>query len=155
RVARLAEGPELLCHPPGGCAAESARVIAGRFGCRVTQVPALADPDLGLLQGLTMGDFERRFESRFAEWTESPLTVAPPEGEPMSDARARILDAFAGILAGAAGRRVGVVLHVVALATVRDALAGGDGSRLWSRVEGRAWFSRYAVPADAAGMLGD
>ena len=73
----------------------------------------------------------------------------------MSDARARILDAFAGILAGAAGRRVGVVLHVVALATVRDALAGGDGSRLWSRVEGRAWFSRYAVPADAAGMLGD
>jgi probable phosphoglycerate mutase len=155
RVARLAEGPELLFHAPGGCAAESARVVAGRFGCRAVQVQALADPDLGLLQGLTMADFERRFGSRFAEWTESPLTVSPPEGEPMSEARARILDAFAGILAAAPGRRVGIVLHVVALATVRDALAGGDGSRLWSRVEGRAWFTRYAVPADAAAMLGD
>ena len=155
RVARLAEGPELLFHPPDGCAAESARVVASRFGCRVESVAALAEPDFGLLQGLTMAEFERRFESRYAEWSESPLTVIPPEGEPMADARARILDALAGVLARGSGRRIGIVLHATALATVRDALARGDGSRLWSRIEGRPWCSRYVLPADAAAALGD
>lgn len=155
RVARLAEGPELLFHPPDGCAAESARVIASRFGCRVQSVPGFAEPDFGLLEGLGMDEFERRFESRHAEWRESPLTVVPPEGEPMSEARARILDAFADAVARGEGRRIGAVLHAVALATVRDALASGDGSRLWSRVEGRAWCTRHALPAGAAAMLGD
>jgi len=155
RVARLAEGPELLFHPPDGCAAESARVIASRFGCRAVVDAGLADPDFGLLQGLTMADFERRFESRFAEWNESPLTVVPPDGEPMSDARARVLDALGALLARGAGRRVGAVLHEVALATVRDALAGGDGSRLWSRVEGRGWCTRLVLPPGAAAFLGN
>jgi probable phosphoglycerate mutase len=155
RVARLGEGPELLFHPPDGCAAESARVVASRFGCRVESVAGLAEPDFGLLQGLGMAEFERRFESRFAEWNDSPLTVVPPEGEPMSDARARILDAFCGVLARGSGRRLGVVLHATALAMVRDALARGDGSRLWSRIEGRPWCSRYLLPPDAASLLGD
>jgi broad specificity phosphatase PhoE len=155
RVARLGEGPELLVHPPDGCAAESARAVASRFGCRVEAVAGLAEPDFGLLQGLGMAEFERRFESRFAEWNDSPLTVVPPEGEPMADARARILDAFASVLARGAGRRLGVVLHSTALAMVRDALARGDGSRLWSRIEGRPWCSRYLLPADAASLLGD
>ena len=155
RVARLQEGPELLFHAPDGCAAESARVIASRFGCRAEPVPGLAEPDLGLLQGLSMAEFERRFESRHSEWVASPLTFVPPEGEPMAEARARLLDAFAGVLRRVAGRRAGLVVHSIALATVRDALGRGDGSRLWSRVEGRGWMSRHALPLDAAQTLGD
>jgi len=38
---------------------------------------------------------------------------------------------------------------------VRDALARGDGSRLWERVEGRTWCTQYALPSDAALLLGD
>ena len=155
RVARLSDGPELLFHAPDECAAESSRVIASRFGCAITSVPALASPDFGLLQGLSLAEFERRFESRYAEWMESPLTVIPPEGEPMADARARILDAFAEILQQHAGRRVGFVLHFTALAMVRDALSRGDGSRLWSTVNGRSWCTQYALPRDAALLLGE
>jgi hypothetical protein len=53
------------------------------------------------------------------------------------------------------GKRIGIVLHVTALGIVRDALARGDGSRLWERVEGRTWCTQYALPSDAALLLGD
>lgn len=155
RVARLSPGPEVLYHPPDEAAAETAHAIAVRFACRVRPEADLADPDLGLLEGLAMSEFERRFESRYAEWSDSPLTMEPPEGEPLAQARARILDAFAEILARHAGERVGLVLHTLALAMVRDALARGDGSRLWERVEGRHWVTRHALPADAADRLGE
>lgn len=153
RVARLSEGPELLYHPPDEAATESARVIASRFACTVRAHADLEEPDFGLLEGLSISEFERRFESRHAEWVASPLTVIPPEGEPMSDAQSRIVEAFGGILAANAGRRVGIVLHPVALAMVRDRLARGDGSRLWDRVEGRAWCTQYALPPGAAGLV--
>ncbi len=154
-VAALDEGPEVLYHAPDEAAAESARVVASRFACGCRPVPELRDPDLGLLEGLRMEDFERRFESRAFEWADSPLTVEPPEGEPFADARARLLDAFAAILARHEGGRVGLVLHPFALACVRDALARGDGRALWARVDGRAWCTRHALPAGSAALLGD
>ncbi|MBU3682670.1 MAG: histidine phosphatase family protein [Phycisphaerales bacterium] len=155
RVARLDEGPDVLIHAPDDAAAESARVVASRFACGVRADRGLRDPDLGLLEGLGIAEFERRFERRFAEWIESPLTAVPPEGEPLSDARARILDAFAAALDRHEGRRLGLVVHDFALATVRDALARGDGSALWSRVEGRGWCTRHVLPEGAAAALGD
>jgi broad specificity phosphatase PhoE len=154
-VARMAEGPEVLFHPADEAAAETAQVVAARFACRVCVLPDLADPDLGLLEGLALTDFEKRFESRFAEWMASPLTVEPPEGEPLAQARARILDAIADVLAHHPRQRVGLVVHPIALAMVRDALARGDGSRLWERIQGRAPWSNYALPAGAAQLLGD
>lgn len=153
RVARLSEGPEFLYGPTDEAAVESARVVASRFACSVRADRLLAEPDLGLLEGLSLSEFERRFESRHAEWVTSPLTVVPPEGEPLADARARILDTFATILDRHAGRRIGLVLHAAALGMVRDALARGDGSKIWERVEGRAWCTQYTLPVDAALLL--
>lgn len=155
RVARMAIGPDVLYHPGDDAAAESAHGIATRFACAVRVQADLADPDLGLLEGLSMAEFERRFESRFLEWNESPLTVEPPEGEPFAEARARILDALAAVLARHEGERVGLVLHPMAMAVVRDALARGDGSRLWERVEGRHWCTECLLPAGAAELLGE
>jgi len=155
RVARLSDGPEFLYHPADEAAIESARIVASRFACNVRLYRDLADPDFGLLEGLSLSEFERRFESRYAEWVASPLTVIPPEGEPLADARARILDALAEILDRHAGKRVGIVLHITALGIVRDALARGDGSRLWERVECRTWCTQYALPSDAALLLSD
>jgi len=100
-----------------------------------------------------MSEFERRFESRHAEWVASPLTVIPPEGEPMADAQERILADFGAILAANSRRRIGFVLHPVALAMVRDRLARGDGARLWERVEGRAWCTQYALPPAAGDLV--
>jgi broad specificity phosphatase PhoE len=153
RVARLPDGPELLYHPPDEAATESARVIASRFACTVRARADLAEPDFGLLEGLSMSEFERRFESRHAEWVASPLTVIPPEGEPMADAQERILADFGAILAANPRRRIGFVLHPVALAMVRDRLARGDGARLWERVEGRAWCTQYALPPAAGDLV--
>jgi broad specificity phosphatase PhoE len=155
RVSLMAEGPDVLVHAPDEAAAESARVVASRFACRVRAVRDLRDPDLGLLEGLRTEDFENRFERRYAEWTESPLTAVPPEGEPLSEARARILDAFVGVLESHSRAKIGLVVHPFALATVRDALARGDGTATWSRVEGRAWCTRHVLPVGAGAMIGE
>lgn len=154
-AARMTEGPEVLYHPPDEAAAETAQVVAARFACRVRAVDDLRNPDMGLLEGLAVSDFEKRFESRFAEWTASPLTMEPPEGEPLELARARILDATADLLRSHADERLGLVLQPIALAMVRDALARGDGSRLWERIDGRSAVTAYVLPEGAADALGD
>jgi broad specificity phosphatase PhoE len=154
RVARLAVGPDVVYHPGDDASAETAHGIATRFACALRADPDLSDPDLGLLEGLSMAEFERRFESRSLEWAESPLTVEPPEGEPLADARLRILAAFAAVLRRHEGERVGLVLHRAAMAMVRDALACGDGSRLWERTEGRHWCTECILPPGADALLG-
>ncbi len=154
-AARMMEGPEVLYHPPDEAAAETAQVVAARFACRVRAIDDLRNPDMGLLEGLAVSDFEKRFESRFAEWTASPLTMEPPDGEPLELARARILDATADLLRSHADERLGLVLQPIALAMVRDALARGDGSRLWERIDGRSAVTAYVLPAGAAEALDD
>ncbi len=153
-VARMGEGPAVLYHPPDEAAAETAQVVAARFACAVRQAPGLLNPSLGLLEGLAMGEFERRFESRHAEWIASPLTVEPPEGEPLAQARARILDTVGDLLEAHEGERIGVVLQPIALAMVRDAFARGDGTRMWERLDGRASVTAHAFAPGAAAGLG-
>lgn len=154
-VARMQEGPSVLYHPPDEAAAETAQVISARFACRVRPAPGLLNPSLGLLEGLATDEFERRFESRYAEWIASPLTMEPPEGEPLAQARARILDATADLLGAHAGERLGLVLQPIALAMVRDSFARGDGTRLWERIEGRAAVTTYALAPGSADELGN
>lgn len=146
-VARMGEGPEVLYHPLDEAAAETAQVIAARFACKVRAAEDLRNPDLGLLEGLAVAHFEKRFESRFAEWMVSPLTVEPPEGESLASARERLLEAVDELVGRHQHERLGLVLQPIALAFVRDALARGDGSRLWDRLDLRAPATHYALEA--------
>jgi broad specificity phosphatase PhoE len=142
-----------IYHPADESSAETAHLLAERFQGRAKPVADLAEPDLGLLEGLSMEEFAERFPKRFKQWEEDPIHLTPPEGEEMPSARDRILAAVEAILAKPRTAEFAIVLHPVALAMTRAALAMRPAGHLWSLLEGRPRFERYIVPDDGAQRL--
>ena len=110
-------------HPPDDAAAETAQIVARRVGAKTKSVDELADPDLGVLEGMSEQAFAERFPKRYKQWQEDPLSLSPPEGEDVAEARARVLKAAARLLRRARNQEVGVVLHPLGLGFLRCWLA--------------------------------
>ncbi len=76
---------------------QAARLVSQRFDVRVRDVPLLEPVSLGLWQGLTRGELRFRYPTVFPQWEEDPLSVNPPEGEPVAHAIDRFRQALAKI----------------------------------------------------------
>ncbi len=140
-------------HPSDEAATETARVIAERFEGKARQVEDLAEPDLGLLDGLSLEEFEDRFVKRFKQWEDDPISMTPPEGEDLAVARLRILSAVQHIVERPRTHDFAIVAHPLALAFIRSALAARPPADVWELLEGRPRFERYILPANAGARL--
>lgn len=141
-------------HPPDEGATETAAMVGRSLGARSKASVELSEPDLGLLDGLTLELFEERFPTRFRQWEDEPLSLIPPEGEPIAAARDRVLREVARLVRRPRGRSLGLVLHPVALGFVRCALAGRPPEELWRSLEGRPRIERFVLPLDASERMG-
>lgn len=153
RASRLPfERPTRYHHAADESATETARIAGDILGGRPRANDELADPALGVLAGLAVSDLRERFERRARQWDEDPSDLVPPEGEPILEARIRLVRAVAGIL----GRRpvtVGLVVHELAAGLVRAALAGDAGGNPRRWMEGRPRVELWAIPPDAGARL--
>jgi broad specificity phosphatase PhoE len=144
-----------IYHPPDDAAIETAQIVAAEAGAKAKAVPELADPDLGVLEGLTAKDFADRFSKRFKQWQEDPLTLTPPEGEPLIDARARLFGAISRLARRSRADEVGIVLHPVGLGLLRCWLADRPAADLWSLVRTRPRIERYLLGVDLVRELAE
>jgi len=145
--------PSVIHHPPDEGARETARLLAKALGAKPRTAEELAEPDLGLFDGITLAQFEERFPTRFRQWEDEPLGLIPPDGEPFIDARSRVVGEVARLLRRRRGRHLGVVLHPTALAFLRAAFAKRRSGSLADLVEGRPRIERYLLPRDAPERL--
>ena len=132
-------------HPPDEASAETAKIIAAVAKARTKTVEELGDPNLGLLEGLLKQEFAERHPKRYRQWEEDPLSLAPPEGEPIADARARIFKALARLLKRSRADEVAVVLRPVSLGLFRCWLDDAPVEQLWSMVTDRPAVERYLL----------
>jgi probable phosphoglycerate mutase len=132
-------------HPADEAATETARLFATRARARTKAVEELADPNLGLLEGLTHAVFEERFPKRAKQWKEDVLSLAPPEGEAIAQARSRILQRLARLIRRARGEEMAVVLHSFGLVFARSWLANQSPSTVWPFLEHRPRIERYLI----------
>ncbi len=144
-----------IYHPPDDAAIETAQIVAGSAGSRAKAVAELADPDLGVLEGLTAKDFADRFSKRYKQWQEDPLTLTPPEGEPLVDARARLFEAVSRVARRTRHEEIGIVLHPVGLGLLRCWLSERPAADLWSMVRTRPRIERYLLSADLVSELAE
>jgi probable phosphoglycerate mutase len=113
----------VVFHPSDEAAAETARLCAQLIGAKTKDIADLSDPNLGLFEGLTLREFEDRFPSRYKQWEDDPMSLAPPEGELVHDAASRLFKAVAKALKRSRGAEVAMVLHWMGLGMMRAWLA--------------------------------
>lgn len=106
-------------HPADEAATDCAKMCGPILGAKLREVAELADPNLGLLEGLSEQEFAERFRSRHKQWKEDPMSLAPPEGEAMPVAAERILGAVARIIRRSRSEEVVIVLHPLGAAVLR------------------------------------
>lgn len=129
-------------HPPDEAATESAAILGRALGARPRSVATLADPHLGLFEGLHERELRDRFPKHARAWQDDPLALVPPEGEPIEEARARLLRAVGRILRKARRRETSVVLHPLAFGLVACRLEEQSASEA-RRYGGEAPRSRH------------
>ena len=132
--------------PEDDAAAETATMLARAARARTKSSVDLADPSLGLYEGLHETAFAERYPRRWKQWQEDPLALAPPEGEPLAAARARLLLTAVKLLRKTRATTIGMVLHPIALGFLRCSLASRPTKDLWAMVNVRRGWERYVVP---------
>lgn len=142
----------LVVHPADEAATETARIIAQRLDARTRTIPDLADPALGLLEGMCVADFASRHPSRARLLDQQPLRFSPPEGEPFGHARRRILGGLSAALRRPRGPVV-AVLHPLALGLVRGWLDGDPDVRFRTLIDDRPAVEHHVLTSeDVAAM---
>lgn len=120
---------------PDEASIETGKLIAGsgrRLTARVQALPELADPHVGLWEGLRQNELEERYPRAWGQFVEDACCVTPPEGETVDSLHARMMPALARAMARArAGSRVCVVLRPLALGVLRCRLNGVPISEAW------------------------
>lgn len=132
-------------HAGDEAATETARIFAQHVGAKTRVLDDLADPDFGVLDGMTEQVFAERFAKRHKLWLDEPLALSPPDGEEFALARARIFGAIVRLARKSRGEDVGIVLHDVGLGMFRCWLADQPSSQLWRLLRERPYVERYAL----------
>lgn len=138
-------------HAPDEAATDTARMCAMR-GEKLRSAPELADPNLGLLEGLTEQEFAERFRSRHMQWKEDPYSLAAPEGEDMAAAADRLFHGIARIIRKSRGDEVAIVLHDLGLRMLRCWIADRPLSAMREMQDG-PMIERIVVPLTALDAL--
>jgi broad specificity phosphatase PhoE len=138
----------MVFHPPDEAAAETASICARRIGARTKAVTELADPHLGVLEGLGEQDFAERFPTRYRQWEEDPISLAPPQGEEVIAAADRMFSTVARILRRSRSGEIAIVFHRLNLAMMRCWLANRPLQELRTMLINRPRIERYALPME-------
>ncbi len=77
-------------HPAAAYAAEAGELVAETLKVRARPLAELAEPSLGLWQGLTLEDLEQRHPGAFGAFPRDARAVVPPEAEEVDAARERL-----------------------------------------------------------------
>lgn len=145
-----------IYHPPDDAAQVTAQTFADRLGSKTRSASDLHDPNLGLLEGLTADMFAERYPRRSKQYHEDPLTMSPPEGEPIVDARSRLFKAVVRLMTRrrkAKATEIAIVLHNLNLGLLRCWLAGRSSRDLWDLVRQRPRVERYTISPEQIEQL--
>ncbi len=120
---------------PDEASVETAKLVAAagrRIPGKVLALPELADPHVGLWEGMRQEDLEDRYPRAWGQFTEDTLSVTPPEGETIESLQARLLPALNRVLSKSRnGSRVSVILRPIALGVLRCRLKGVSMAEAW------------------------
>lgn len=81
---------EVVFTAPSDPARTTAAAIGDDHGVNVKELEDFRNLDQGLWEGLPIDEIRRKYPKVYRQWHDSPESICPPEGEPISDALRRI-----------------------------------------------------------------
>lgn len=123
--------PEVVLFGPDEASAGAARSVAAAVKTKPKRVKGLADPGLGLWEGLERSVCQERYPRAYKQWLTDPGSVNPPDGEGFEDAVDRIVGALVKAVEKSAKTRFVVVVRPMARAILARWLAGQAVSAGW------------------------
>jgi broad specificity phosphatase PhoE len=132
----------------------TAQVIADE--CRIPDVRilhGLVNLDYGEWEGMTAEEAAMFDPAAFQRYTEDPRQAACPNGERLSDAQRRMLEAISLIGERHAGERVAAVTHAVMIRLVAAELLDLPGDR-WRIPVGRGSLTKFEVRRGEVHLVG-
>lgn len=130
----------LIAAAPDEASRQTAEVIAAAAGAsaKVKRVTGLTEVNLGLWQGLTRKAFAERHPRVYGQWKTDPWRVAPPEGELLEAAEARVNTALSKLIGKCdPSSAMVIVLRPITLALAKAQVTGTDVT---------AWLGREKTP---------
>jgi len=123
--------PLALVSAPDVASVETARIVGRALGLRPRANQMLTNVDQGLWQGMLVDDLRTKQPRLHRQWQENPWAIAPPEGESLDEAAARVERALEVIARRHRGGSVVVVVPPPLDRLVRWIVAGEALGDLW------------------------
>lgn len=124
-------GVTRIVHAPDELSTAAAAALAKALKLKAKSSGDLTEVDVGLWVGLTDEQLSSRYSSAYHELRESPLNVAPPEGEDFGSAMDRLVGCLNKLARRTPDAVFGVVLRPIAAALLRHQTGGLEASDIW------------------------
>jgi probable phosphoglycerate mutase len=92
------KGVKAIYASPGPAAQQTGETLAEGLHLKLRKLDRMQNLDLGLWQGLQVGEVRYKQPKVYRQWQEQPENVCPPEGEMLSDASGRVEAAMTKLL---------------------------------------------------------
>lgn len=114
---------------------QTAELVAGQLKAKVRDKCELHEFDYGLWQGLTTEEIKRRQPRVYRQWTKSPASVRPPEGETLAEAQLRLKAALKEIVRKHKTGTALLVLRPVLMGLLKCLAENDELDDLWRHVD--------------------
>lgn len=141
----VAAKPEIVYTSPCQAAQQTGELVAEAAGVKCKPLDKLTNLDHGLWQGMLVEEVRTKQPKVYRQWQESPQTVCPPDGEPLSNAKARVTEAIrklqkkhkeGGVITLVTPEPLAsVVRHVLRQDELTDLWQGSERCGAWEAIE--------------------
>jgi|HubBroStandDraft_1064217.scaffolds.fasta_scaffold226896_2 broad specificity phosphatase PhoE len=114
----------IYCPAENEACDQVAKMVGKKFDLRARDSAQLHEVRMGLWEGLTRDELKLRYPTVFPQWFSNPLSVTPPEGEPVEGAIVRIGGALGRILKRNRGLVIALALRPMALQIAEGIILG-------------------------------
>lgn len=110
---------------------QTATGLARRLDLKVKFAEGLEEVSMGLWEGLTSEELERRFARSYKQWVDDPESICPPEGETIHEGADRLMETVRSLARRHENECFAVVVGPLGVAALRCALEGTGFDSFW------------------------
>lgn len=142
--------PTVVYTAPGKASKQTGELVADAAGVKTRVLDKLSNLDHGLWQGMLVEEVRNKQPKVYRQWQENPMTVRPPDGEPLSKAKIRVTEALRKLQKRHKEGTIALVSPEPLASVIRHVLQHDQLSNLWKGSERCGMWEAIEMPGEVA-----